>query len=75
MDNEILYYFFPVYTGSKHLIADRVKSMKLLGPYEGSGDSQQSPYEPRRMDDDEHLKVFLQSVGQEERDGWCKEYQ
>lgn len=34
-------------------------------PYEGSGDSQQSPYEPGRMDNDEHFKVFLQSVGQE----------
>lgn len=33
-----------------------------MKPYEGSGDSQQSPYEPGRMDNDEHLKIFLQSV-------------
>lgn len=45
-----------------------------MRPYEGSGDSQQSPYEPGRMDNDEHLKVFLQSVGREERQKWCKKF-
>lgn len=43
-----------------------------MTPYEGSGDSQQCPYEPGRMDDDEHFKVFLQSVGQEKKKKWCK---
>lgn len=33
-----------------------------LWPDEGPGDSQQRPYEPGRMNDDEHLQVFLQSV-------------
>lgn len=38
-----------------------------IKPYEWSGYSQQSPYEPGRMDDDKHLKVFLQSVEHKER--------
>lgn len=42
-------------------------------PDEGPGDSQQRPYEPGGMNDDEHLQVFLQSVSglTEEREGEC----
>lgn len=41
--------------------------VQQMRPYEGSGDSQQCSYEPGRMDDNEHLEVFLQSVGQERK--------
>lgn len=35
-----------------------------LRPYEGPGDSKQRPYKPGRMDNDEELQVFFQSVRQ-----------
>lgn len=36
-----------------------------LEPYEGPCDPQQSPDKPGRMDNDEHLKIFLQPVEEE----------
>lgn len=35
---------------------------RRLEPYEGPCDPQQSPYEPGRMDNNEHFKIFLQPV-------------